>query len=234
MPIATRPGGARVRGPTGLLRPAAASGLGPGRAPIREAARARSGAAPRLPGNGAVAEERNREVEVLRLALADVEKERDRLRNARASWTARLGPLPAAAAVATGIIAAKSGEVDPGWAAAAGVLLVLLLGVSVRYSVLKPYRELRHDYQAKFDPGWRKEGFGFRVAETDLVTWLDHKIKLEERICGAPGERRSRWLPTTNVKSLTHALNVERAAANIVYALSLAIFVVLVVGTIFS
>jgi hypothetical protein len=63
-----------------------------------------------------VAEDHNNQVEVLKLVLADVEKERDRLRNARAAWTARLGPLPASVAVVTGIIAAKAGEVGWWWA----------------------------------------------------------------------------------------------------------------------
>jgi hypothetical protein len=170
----------------------------------------------RFAGRRTVAEDHNNHVEVLKLVLADVEKERDRLRNARASWTARLGPLPASAAVVTGIIAAKAGEVDWWWAATAGLFFVVLLAVSMRYSGLKPYRELRDGLQARFHPQWSKQGFGFRPNETNVGTWLDMKIKLEQRICGAPGERRSRLRPTTEVESLTHALNVERAAANIV------------------
>jgi hypothetical protein len=181
-----------------------------------------------------MAEEVNKRVEVLRLVLADVEKERDRLRAARASWTARLGPIPASAAVATGVIATRVGQVDWWWAAFAGLLFVVLLVVSLRYSGLKPYRELRHNYQAEFDPGWSKQGFGFRREETNLEGWLTRKIELEERICGVPGERKSRRRPTKNVISLTHALNVERAATNIVYALSLAIFVTLLLGTVVS
>jgi hypothetical protein len=176
------------------------------------------------------AENHNNHVEVLKLVLADVEKERDRLRNGRASWTARLGPLPASAAVVTGLVAVKAGEVDWWWAAAAGLLFVVLLAVSVGYSGLKPYRELRQCLQEVFYPGWSKQGFGFRPEDHDVEMWLEMKIKLEERICGVPGERRSRWVPTREVESLTHALNVERSAANIVYVFSLAIFVVLVVG----
>jgi hypothetical protein len=185
----------------------------------------------RFAGPRAVADDHNNRVEVLRLVLTDVERERDRLRDARASWTARLGPLPASAAVVTGLVAAKAGEVDWWWAATAGLLFVVLLAVSVGYSGLKPYRELRHCLQEVLYPEWSKQGFGFRPEEDDVATWLEMKIELEDRICGAPGERRSRLLPTREIESLTHALNAERAAANIVYALSLVIFVVLVVGT---
>lgn len=174
--------------------------------------------------------DQNNHVEVLKLVLADVEKERDRLRNARASWTARLGPLPASAAVVTGIVAAAEGKLDPGWAALAGLVFFGLLVVSVRFSGLKPYRELRHDFQGEFDPKWSDKQIGFRREATNLKKWLEMKIELEERICGAPGERRSRRRPTIDIESLAHALNVERAAANIVQVLFLVIFVVLVLG----
>ena len=58
------------------------------------------------------------------------------------SWTTRLGPLPASAAGVTGFVAAKPGEVDSWWPAAAVLLFVALLAVSVGYSGLKPYPEL--------------------------------------------------------------------------------------------
>jgi hypothetical protein len=82
----------------------------------------------------------------------------------------------------------------------------VLLAVSVGYGGLKPYRELRAGLQEAFDPGWSERGFG-RPREDDVARWLVMKIKLEERICGAPGERRSRRLPTREGESLTHALN---------------------------
>jgi hypothetical protein len=171
----------------------------------------------------------NSRVEILKLVLADVEKERDRLRNARASWTARLGPLPASAAVVTGIVAAAQGKVDWWWAAAAGLIFIALLAVSLSFSGLKPYRELRRDYQRQFDPSWGGRWVGFRRDESALADWLLSKIKLEERIYGSVAERR-RWWPTRKAGSLSEALDSERAAANIVQALFVLIFVVLVIG----
>jgi hypothetical protein len=172
----------------------------------------------------------NSRVEVLRLVLADVEHERDRLRDARASFTARLGPLPASAAVVTGIIAAAAGEVAWEYAAAAGIVFSLVVAVSVRFGGLKPYRELRSDHQRSFDPTWDERSIGFRRDETDLETWLGEKIRLEEKICGDPGERRNRVRPVRDPGSLAEALNSERAAANLVQVLVIVIFAVLVVG----
>jgi hypothetical protein len=174
--------------------------------------------------------DRDSRVEILKLVLADVEHERDRLRDARASWTARLGPLPASAAVLTGIVGALEGKVAWGWAAVAASIFVMLLAVSVRFAGLKPYRGLRRDHQHHFDPSWREEYIGFRRDEVDLEKWLLSKISLEERICGPLGERERRWWPTQQAASLGQALDVERAAANIVLGLSLAIVVVLVIG----
>ena len=85
----------------------------------------------------------NNRIEVLGRVLADIERERDRLRDARASFTALLGPLPGAAAVVTGIIASAAGRVDWQYVAATGFVLALIVIVSVRFMGLKPYRELR-------------------------------------------------------------------------------------------
>lgn len=179
-----------------------------------------------------MADDQNSRVEVLKLVLADVEKERDRLRDARASFTARLGPLPASAAVVTGIIAATAGEVAWWYAAAAGLVFVVLLAVSLLFGGLKPYREIRRGHQDRFDPTWKKRGewIGFRTDEADRERWLVEKIRLEERIYGRLGERGRRWWPTRDPKSLGEALDTERAAANIVQTLFVVIFAILVVG----
>src|SRR5436189_46615 len=81
-------------------------------------------------------------VEMLKLVLADVEAERDRLRSARASFSTRLGPLPASVAVVTGIAAAAAGKVDLLFAILAGVVFAGVLAVSIFFGGLKPYREI--------------------------------------------------------------------------------------------
>jgi hypothetical protein len=163
--------------------------------------------------------ERNEQIELLKLKLDDVEHERDRLRDARPSFTARLGPLPASAAVVTGIIASAAGEVDWWYVAGAGFVFAVLLTVSILFGGLKPYREFRGE-----------ESIEFRSEETDLKAWLGAKIAFEQRVYGKPAESRHKRSPARCPDTLTQALNSERAAANIVQGLSVVILAVLVVG----
>ena len=160
------------------------------------------------------------QIELLKLKLADIEHERDRLRSARPSFTARLGPLPASAAVVTGIIASAAGEVDWWYVAGAGWVFAVLLMVSIAFAGLKPYREFRGEESIEFLPN-----------ESDLRAWLTAKIAFEQEIYGKPAEPRYKRVPARCPATLTQALNSERAAANIVQGLSLVIFAVLVVGT---
>ncbi len=105
----------------------------------------------------------NNRMEVLDRVLADIERERDRLRDARASFTALLGPLPGSAGVVTGIIVSAAGRVDWQYVAATGFALAVIVIVSVSFMGLKPYRELRSAEQPAFDPGWDRRSLGFRV-----------------------------------------------------------------------
>jgi hypothetical protein len=172
----------------------------------------------------------NNRMEVLGRVLADIERERDRVRDARASFTALLGPLPGSAGVVTGIIASAAGRVDWQYVAATGFVLALIVIVSVRFMGLKPYRELRGAEQAAFDPGWDRRSVAFRAGEVDPVVWLTAKIRLESEIYGDPGDRRYRWWPSPRPTTLTQGLNSERAAANIVQGLVVVIFVLLIIG----
>jgi hypothetical protein len=169
-------------------------------------------------------------VDVLGRVLADIERERDRLRDARASFTARLGPLPGSAGVVTGIIASAAGRVDWQYVAATGLALAVIVIISVSFMGLKPYREIRSADQPAFDPGWDGRSIAFRAGEGDPVVWLTEKIRLESEIYGAPGDRSYRWWPSFRPTTLTQGLNSERAAANIVQGLVVVIFVVLIVG----
>jgi hypothetical protein len=175
-------------------------------------------------------DESNNRVEVLRFVLADIERERDRLRDARGSFTARLGPLPGSAGVVTGIIASAAGRVDWQFVAATGFLLALIVMVSITFMGLKPYRELRSEEQRSFDPGWDGESVAFRHGEGNPVAWLTEKIRLESKVYGDPGDPRYRWWPTLKPDTLAQGMNCERAAANIVQGLVVVIFVVLIVG----
>jgi hypothetical protein len=168
---------------------------------------------------GSIVTERDEQIELLKLKLEDVEKERNRLRDARPSFTARLGPLPASAAVVTGIIASAAGEVDWWYAAGAGLVFAVLLTVSTWFGGLKPYREFRG-----------RKSIVFRPDHTNLEQWLKEKIDFEQRVYGKPAEPKYQRWPARRPGTLTQALNSERAAANIVQALSVVILAILVVG----
>ena len=171
-------------------------------------------------------------IEVLNLVLADVEAERDRLRSARASFSTRLGPLPASVAVVTGIAAAAAGKVDLLFAILAGVVFAGVLAVSIFFGGLKPYREIRAVYQGAVDPNFEREAASlpFRKDDADLADWLNKKIELERRIYGPLIDRKWRWVPLPKVESLRDGIVTERAAANIVQALFLVIAAILIIG----
>ena len=128
----------------------------------------------------------NNRMEVLDRVLADIERERDRLRDARASFTARLGPLPGSAGVVTGIIVSAAGRVDWQYVAAAGFALAVIVIVSVSFMGLKPYRELRSAEQPEFDPGWDGRSLAFRAGEGDPVAWLTRRFVSSPRSTERP------------------------------------------------
>jgi hypothetical protein len=181
-------------------------------------------------------------LEVLKQVHQEVVTERDRLRDARAGFTSRLGPLPASAAIVIGLTGATANKVDDGWILAAGVLFGCLVVVSTLYSGLPPYRVMRGQLQReeKLDkwPGTPEvASFGFGRDAYKLSEWLKAKIELEERLCGAlPCEqfslfRRPRnFSLTRQPEDLQKALDVERSAFIVVQTLFVAIIGVLIAG----
>jgi hypothetical protein len=95
---------------------------------------------------------REQQLTLLAGALDDVRRENERLRDARGAVTRQLGPLPISAAAIAGLIAAFPGK-SPGstWqlvllALAAAAFLAMLI-MSMRYSALTPYREMRDRHE---------------------------------------------------------------------------------------
>jgi hypothetical protein len=165
--------------------------------------------------------------EVLEKAYLDVVSERDRLRDARAGFTGRLGPLPASAAIVIGLAGSAAGKVNPWWIAEAAVLLALLIFISSVYSGLRPYRLIRADRQRDLDPG--PDDIGFGLSAPDRATWLTRKIELEQQVYGPLRERQAFSL-TLDVDNLQDALDVERSAFSLVQILFAEIILVLVAG----
>jgi hypothetical protein len=170
-------------------------------------------------------------IEILEKAYSDLVGERDRLRDARAGFTARLGPLPAAAAIVIGLAGSAAGKADVWWIVEAAVMLALLIFISTAYSGLPPYRLLRAAHQRFFEPGPVEpvEQLAFGLGARDPETWLERKIKLEQKICG-PLQRTQPACLSLDVKNLQEALNVERSAFVLVQLLFAEIILVLVCG----
>jgi hypothetical protein len=169
--------------------------------------------------------------EILDKAYTDLIAERDRLRDARAGFTARLGPLPAAAAIVIGLAGSAAGKANAWWIVEAAVMLALLIFVSTAYSGLPPYRLLRAAHQGSFEPGPARSGetLAFGLGAPDLEAWLNQKIELEQKICG-PLQRTQPQCLRMDVRNLQEALDVERSAFVLVQLLFAEIILVLVCG----
>jgi hypothetical protein len=169
--------------------------------------------------------------EVLEHVYRDLVSERDRLRNARAGLTSRLGPLPASAAIVIGLAGTAAGKVHSVWILEAAGLLALLMSISTVYSGLRPYRLLRARHQQHFDPGRAEAatGLGFGINAQNRETWLNQKIKLEQALCG-PLQIRQGFSLSLRAHSLQKALDVERSAFALVQLLFVEIVAVLVTG----
>jgi hypothetical protein len=170
----------------------------------------------------------NREHETgqaLNRAYEDIVTERDRLRDARGAITRQLGPLPASAAIAISLVGALTEKAS---AIALGVAVGLfgaLVGVSIVYSVLPPYRKLR----AKYEDGEKPHELGFdeHARATD---WLEHMIGLERRIYGSLDANRANFRLPFGIENLQDSFDAERTGLFIVQALFVLVIATLVVG----
>jgi hypothetical protein len=163
----------------------------------------------------------DQELKVLELRDGDLSNERDRLRSARASFTSRLGPLPASAGIVIGLAGAVADHIEE-WAiwAAGGVFVAIVL-VSLFNSSLPPYRVLRALHA-------KEDGYDLNDPTIDAKAWLKRKIALEKAIYGTPGEPTPRTM--LRPKTLQQAFDIERRALFIVQSLFAAIILALLAG----
>jgi hypothetical protein len=168
----------------------------------------------------------NGELQVLRLRYEDVLSERDRLRNARASVTGQLGPLPASAAIVIGLAATVADKAEQWSLITAGGLMILIVSASILYSSLPPYRIMR----AKTQPPPRE--LGSPVASgNDEAKWLKDKIALEQKIYGnLETSQHPRVWPWP--KDMQEAFRMERTILNFVQVMFLLVILDLLLGVI--
>jgi hypothetical protein len=117
---------------------------------------------------------------LLRLRFEDLQRENERLRDARSAITSQLGPLPISAAIVAGLVSgftvdgkAHLNHTLAHWALGAFGLMVL---VSMISSILKPYRKLRDELEK--DPTKCPSG------ATDPTDWYLRMIAVEEGVRG--------------------------------------------------
>jgi hypothetical protein len=177
------------------------------------------------------------ELDALKALYEDRRRESQRLRDARASVTRQLGPLPISAAIVAGLITgfAPAGADLRSWALiAAGILSALLVLASIVYNNMRPYRELRSKYEKEI-PLLRHPsqitGDLSRLGGKAQVAWHRAMIDLEERVYGSP---RKKWwerrLPSRDVDSLQEGFDRERTGLIAVQALFAFVIVFLVLA----
>ena len=179
---------------------------------------------------------RNELLEARRLEYGYLREENKRLRDGRAELTRQLGPLPIGAAVVAALVAGlpetrRGGLVihHPWLLWVALGLGVLMMIVSLAYSGLKPYRELRAK-QAQLDR--------LRSSADTEPAWYDAAIELERAIYGEKPaldkwwKRLGRWLgrtwPKHNIGDLQEGYDRERIGLYLVQALFAAVVIFLV------
>ncbi len=162
-------------------------------------------------------------LELAKLRYEDVVTERDRIRDARAGVTSRLGPLPASAAIVIGLAGTVADKVEQWALISAGGLFAAIVIVSMLFSSLRPYRIMRAKRSGST--------LAFQVPrDRDPATWLERKIAMEESIYGTPYRSQPRLYLSFSPANLQDAFDVERSVLNIVQVLFVLTIAVLLVG----
>jgi hypothetical protein len=177
---------------------------------------------------------RDNELATLKLVYEQTSQERDRIRGARAFFARQLGPLPTFAGISVGLVGAFSDRIHHGpWLWIALGVLSLLVAVSLLYSGMPAYRQLR----AKKEIAWREdlrrrwkreagraEDAGLRVEDVlSPNEWYSAQIRLERSLYGTPGKQNRLLLPSWNLDKtdLQDQLDRERTGVFVAQALFL-------------
>jgi hypothetical protein len=160
--------------------------------------------------------------EALKLEYEYVREENIRLREARASLTHQLGPLPISAAIVAGLVTGFTGTVDRNaylWSAL--ILFGALVVISSLYSGISPYRALRREKEAAFPRSTQS-----------AAEWYENAIALEKAIYGDPtsGAGVRARLPTSKAKSLQDGYDREWSGLFVVRLLFALVIILLIIS----
>ena len=154
-------------------------------------------------------------LELAKLRYEDVVSERDRLRDARAGLTSKLGPLPASAAIVIGLAGTVADKVEQWALIAAGGLFAALVILSILFSSLRPYRIMR----AKSSHAGAGELPFPAPEDDDPTTWLERKTRMEEDLYGKLNRSQPVFRLGFSPSDLQAAFDIERSALNLVQLL---------------
>jgi hypothetical protein len=157
--------------------------------------------------------------EVLELEYARAVGERDRIRSARAFFARQLGPLPAFAGISVALVGAFSEKVDKeGWVWVALAAFVAMTVVSMLYSRMPAYRQLR----AHADPV---------PAPQDTEAWYRAELDREWMLYGEPRAGNELLPPRRKLTDdLQTALDRERTGVFVAQLLFLIVIASLVLA----
>jgi hypothetical protein len=178
----------------------------------------------------------NPELATLKLAYDQTIQERDRLRGARAFFARQLGPLPTFAGISIGLVGAFSDKIHHGpWLWIALGVLGLLVTVSLLYSGMPAYRQLRASKEIKWRQAlmetWSQEASkakeaGLRVEDVlSPEEWYLAQIRLERELYGEAGKKNRLLPPRWNLDDtdLQDQLDRERTGVFVAQALFLVV-----------
>jgi hypothetical protein len=127
----------------------------------------------------------NDDVTARRLTYERLAAERNRMRDARSFFARQLGPLPAFAGISVALVGAFSEDIGcEAWLWVALAIFALMIVVSILYSGMPPYRELRAN---------RVDGGTEGVGTQNPADWYDAEIALEKAIYASESARPWFW-----------------------------------------
>jgi hypothetical protein len=166
------------------------------------------------------------DVAALRLTYERRLTERDRIRAARAFFARQLGPVPVFAGLSVGLVGAFSEKIrDEAWLWIALGVFALMSAVSILYSRMPAYRELRA-YRV------RTQHMTEGREEMAVSAWYEAESELERSVYGSGGDRARPWLwPRRNLGGdLQEQLDKERFGVFLVQGLFLLVIACLVLA----
>jgi len=163
-------------------------------------------------------------------------RERDRLRDARGSFSRQLGPTPASAGISTALVAAFGSHPKTVFMALALASLFLLVVSGLWYDGKPAYRHLFAKRLACQQSERNTVDAFMRARHVDMSRvptpeqWYARMIELESSIIGELREHNSLMWPWQQVDTLQAGVDAERTGVRAVQALWLLVIVFLVLA----